>query len=200
MVNRVLSLAAWALVVVATASCSAPAPTAEQTFDALVVGSPTPLTLADKGFLDNNDAAQQQFAAELGFFWDAYNSRDLSDLENSNPAFLEVADDAAEAIETELERLEIDLFLTESQDLRDTFAPYIGLWWTVHDALVEVREGVAEGDLGREQRGSDAYAEQIAAVAAADFARIARAIDQLDPETAREFLEAEGLNPQDFGL
>ena len=103
-------------------------------------------------------------------------------------------------VDAELERLEIDLFLTESQDLRNTFAPYLGLWRTVHDSLIQVRDGVEDDDAGAQRDGADFYAQQIAAVAQADFDRVAQAVEQLDPDTAREFLEAEGLNPQDFGL
>lgn len=189
------------LLVVATASCSSPAPTAEQTFDALVVGSPTPLTFADQGFLENIDMAQQSFATELETFWDSYNSIEGSaDPDAAEADFVESADPVIETVGAEIDRLEIDLFLTESQDLRSTFAPYIGLWRTVHDALVEVREGVADDDFARQDAGAASYAQQISAVAQADFDRVTRAVDQLDPDTAREFLEAEGLNPQDFGL
>lgn len=189
------------MLVVASASCSSPAPTAEQTFDALVVGSPTPLTFSDQGFLENIDKAQQQFAGELQTFWDSYNSiAGSSDPTASKASFIDSADLVVDSVGDEIDRLEIDLFLTESQDLRSTFAPYIGLWRTVHDALVEVREGVADDDLARQDAGADSYGRQIAAVAQSDFDRVARAVNQLDPETAREFLEAEGLNPQDFGL
>ncbi len=198
---RVVSLAAWALLVVATASCSSPAPTAEQTFDALVVGSPTPLALSDKGFLDNLDDGQQLLAVELESFWSTYNVFNSEDADSSSrEVFLDTSDQVLRTIDTELERQEIDLFLTESADLRQTFAPYLGLWRTVYDALVEVRDGVDGNDPERQQQGADLYARQIEAVAQADFDRVARAVDQLDPETARQFLEAEGLNPADFGL
>ncbi len=203
MKNRVVSLAAWALLVVATAGCSSAAPTAEQTFDALVVGSPTPLSFADKGFLDNIDDAQQEFAEELTVFWDAYNAyRAPTDGQEAGEReeFLATSDQVLADLDEDLGFLEIDLFLTESQDLRDTFAPYLGLWRTVYDALADVRNGVIDGDSELEQQGADLYRRQIEAVGQADFDRVKRAVDQLDPETARQFLEAEGLNPQNFGL
>ena len=198
-----LSLAAWGLLVVASVACSPAPPTAEQTFDALVVGSPTPLSLADNGFLDNIDQAQQDFAGELDTFWDGYNgfvSEGAAGDSTERERFLDDSEDVISRVDAELERLEIDLFLTESQDLRNTFAPYLGLWRTVHDSLIQVRDGVEDDDAGAQRDGADFYAQQIAAVAQADFDRVAQAVEQLDPDTAREFLEAEGLNPQDFGL
>ncbi len=195
-----ISLAACVVLVVAAAGCSPSEPRAEQTIDALIVGSPTPLSLADTGFLTNIDEAQAVFAQLLGTFWDSYN--DLA--EDASPAerqrWLDSSTESTEAMSAELNRLEIDLFLTESAELRETFAPYLLQWVAVIQSLEVVQEGVRENDQTLRDSGAAAYARDIAAVADADFERVARVVRQLEPGAARDFLESQNLNPAEFGL
>jgi len=161
----------------------------------VTVGSDTVLGPADVTAVNVIGLDLVTLAAPLRTWWDTFADPDVAE-----SAWLARAPRLLADMGVTVAHIERQLGPGRARAVRDTFTPYLQQWREILDALEAMRAGVASGDVGAQQRATDAYNDALGVVRRLDRQRVARVVAVYGRDGAKRALAAQGLDPERFGL